>query len=182
MDRYNIHLISSPRFHFGLQMLLPSDILFHNFIENHKNMTLSGDMDMVIDIVDDLFKKNCNNCDEVRGHSMTSNTQSSRTPSISSSKCDEEYLARVQCKSDNMVEDNQIVPFDSLQLGYTTSNSQDNQVSKTTDYTTNIRQQHIEHDVPVLNNNMADKNNVFNVQLQYNINQALDLESWDGNF
>jgi len=70
------------------------------------NITLSGDMDMVIDIVNDLFKKNCDNYDKIRGHSMTFNTQSPRTPFISSSKCDEEYSARVQCESNNMVEDN----------------------------------------------------------------------------
>ena len=37
------------------------------------NMTLSNDMNIVIDIVDDLFKKNCGNYDEVRGHLITSN-------------------------------------------------------------------------------------------------------------
>jgi len=34
----------------------------------------------------------------------------------------------------------------------------------------------MEHDAPTLNNN------VFNVQLQYNINQTLDPESWNSNF
>jgi len=34
----------------------------------------------------------------------------------------------------------------------------------------------VEHDAPALNNN------VFNIQLQYNINQALDSVSWNGNF
>jgi len=33
-----------------------------------------------------------------------------------------------------------------------------------------------------LNNNCVDNGNMFNVQLQYNINQALDPESWDSNF
>jgi len=40
----------------------------------------------------------------------------------------------------------------------------------------------VEHNAPALNNNMADNNNTFNIQLQYDINQALDPESWDGNF
>ena len=57
------------------------------------NMTLSSDMNIVIDNVDDLFKNNCNNFDEVRSCLMTPNTQSLRTPSISSSN--EEYIARV---------------------------------------------------------------------------------------
>jgi len=86
-------------------------------------MTLSGNIDMNIDIVNDLFKKNCDNYNKVRDHSITSNVQSSRTPSILSSKCDEEYSARVQCESDNIVEDDQIVPSDSPQLEYATLNS-----------------------------------------------------------
>ena len=59
---------------------------------------------------------------------MTFNTQSPRTLSIFSNKCDEkcdeEYSARVQY--DNMVEDDQIVPSDSPQLEYATSSSQGN--------------------------------------------------------
>jgi len=43
------------------------------------NIALSGDIDMTIDIVDDLFKKNYDNYDEVRGHLMTSNIQSAKT-------------------------------------------------------------------------------------------------------
>jgi len=78
------------------------------------NMTLSGDMDMVIDNVIDLFKKNCDNYGKVRDCTMASNTQSLRTLSMSSSDYDEDYAARVQHKSDNMVEDNQVVPSDSL--------------------------------------------------------------------
>ena len=141
------------------------------------NMTLSSDMNIVIDIVDDLFKKNCGNYDEVRGHLMISNAQSPRTPSMSSSEYDEEYSARVQHKSNDMVENDQIIPSDSPQLKYATLNSQGNQVSKATNCTTNIRQQHVEHNAPTLNNN-----NVFNVQLQYNINQTLDPKSWNSNF
>ena len=113
---------------------------------------------------------------------MTSNAQSLRTPSMSSSEYDEKYSARVQHESDNMVEDDQIILSDSPQLEYATLNSQGNQVSKVTDYTTNTRQQCVEHDAPALNNNIANNNNTFNIQLQYDINQALDPESWDGNF
>jgi len=139
-------------------------------------MTLSGDIDIFIDIVNDLFKKNCDNYDKVRGHLMTSDVQSSKTLSMSSSEYDEEYLARFQCKSGNIVENDQIIPSDSPQLKYATPNIQGNQVSKATDYTTNMRQQHVKCDAPALNNNM------FNIQLQYDINQVLDPESWNSNF
>jgi len=78
-------------------------------------MILSGniDIDMAIDIVDDLFKFNHNNYDKVRGHSITSDTHSPRTLSMFSSKYDKEYSARVQHKSNNIVEDDQIDPSDS---------------------------------------------------------------------
>ena len=69
-----------------------------------------------------------------------------------------------------MVKNDQIVPFDSSQLEYATLNSQSNQVSKATDYTTNTRQQYVECDISALNNNVANNNNVFNIQLQYDIN------------
>ena len=85
------------------------------------NMTLSSNMNIIIDNVDDLFKNNCNNFDEVRSCLMTSNAQSLRTLSISSSS--KEYIARVQHKSDNMVEDNQVIPSNSPLLEYTTLNS-----------------------------------------------------------
>ena len=77
------------------------------------NMTLSGDIDMAIDIVDDLFKFNHNNYNEVRDRSIASNIPSPKTLSISSSKCDEEYSARVQHESDNIVDNNQIIPSNS---------------------------------------------------------------------
>ena len=139
-------------------------------------------MDIVIDNIIDLFKKNCNNYDKVRSCTMASNIQSPRTLSMSLSDCNEDYTARVQCESNNMVEDDQVVLSDSLCLEYTTLNSQDNQVSKVSNYTTNIGQQCVECNAPALNNNVVNNDNMFNIQLQYDINQALDLESWNGNF
>jgi len=59
---------------------------------------------MVINNVDDLFKNNCDNFNEVRDCLMTPNAQSLRTPFIFSS--DEKYIARVQHESNNIVEDN----------------------------------------------------------------------------
>ena len=59
------------------------------------SITLSGNMNIVVDSIDDLFKDNCDNFDEVRDHSMTSNMQSPKTLSMSSSECNKEYLARV---------------------------------------------------------------------------------------
>jgi len=48
--------------------------------------------------------------------------------------------------------------------------------------TSNIRQQYVENIGLALNDKLTDNSNVFNIQLNYNINQALDPESWDSNF
>ena len=61
---------------------------------------------MAIDIVDDLFKFNHNNYDEVRDRSIAPNIPSPRTLSMFSSKYNKKYSARVQHESDNMVDDN----------------------------------------------------------------------------
>ena len=86
---------------FGNKLL--STLAIHTLASN---MTLSSDIDMAVDIVNDLFKFNHDNYDEVRDRSIAPNIPSSRTLSMFSSKCDEEYSARVQHESDNMVDDN----------------------------------------------------------------------------
>jgi len=146
------------------------------------NITPTKDMNMVINLVNDLFKDNCDNYDEVRDHSLTSSTHYPRTLSLFSSNCNEDYAIRVQRKSDRMVKDKPIALTNSSQLEYASSKSQDNQVSKVADLISNLRQQCIVNVGPILNNESPNDNNVFNVQLNYDINQALDPESWNSNF
>jgi len=100
-------------------------------------MAPTSNIDMVINSIDNLFKSNCDNYNEVRGHSLVSSTYSPRTPSMFSSKCNEDYLTKVQCKSDNMIEDDQVASSDSPQLEYTTPKSQCIQDSKATDHPSN---------------------------------------------
>ena len=142
------------------------------------NITLSSNVDIAIDINNTLFNNFCDNFDEMRGWSMTSDKQDTRTLFMSSSKYDKRYLARVQGKSDRMVENNLIVASDSPQLKYTTLKTQSNHVSKATDYIPNMRQQCAKYKIPIFNNNInnMDFNNsdIINIQLNYNINQALD--------
>jgi len=88
------------------------------------NMTHSSDINMTSEIVNDILKSACDNYDEVRGHTMTSNTHSPRTASMSSSECNEDYTTKVQQKSDNMVEDDPVVMSDNPQLEYATLSSQ----------------------------------------------------------
>ena len=83
---------------------------------------------------------------------------------------------RVQRGSDRMVEDDSVTPTDSTQLEYVILRNKGIQVSKVTEPPTNSRQQHVENIGLAINNNTVDNNNVFNIQLNYNINQALDPE------
>jgi len=50
------------------------------------------------------------------------------------------------------------------------------------DLPSNARPQHVDNTQPTLNNCGTENENVFNVQLLYDVNQALDPESWDSNF
>jgi len=77
-------------------------------------MAPTSNMNMVIDSINDIFKNNCENYDEVKDHSLAFSIHCPRSPFISLSKCDEEYLARVQHKSNNIVK-NDHTPSDSLQ-------------------------------------------------------------------
>ena len=70
----------------------------------------------------------------------------------------------------------------SLQLKYVTFKSQDKPVSKAANTNNDSRQQYVANKDLALNTNSLLGNNMVNVQLNYNINQALDLESWNGNF
>ena len=94
---------------------------------------------MVIDSIDDLFKKNCNNYDEVRGHFLASSMYHPKALFLFSSNCGEDYATRVQKESDRMVEDDSVVLTDSPQLEYTTPKNKGNQVSKTADPSINSR-------------------------------------------
>jgi len=81
------------------------------------NMTLSDNVNMAVDISNALFN---NYCDEVRGQLMSFDKQGTRTLFMFSSKYNEEYMMRVQRKSNRMVEDDHVIVLDSLQLEYTT--------------------------------------------------------------
>ena len=102
-------------------------------------MTHTNNIDMVVNPVNDIFKNNCNNFNEVRGHSLASSIHCPRTLFLSLSECDKDYTTRVQKESDKMVEDNLAALSDSPQLEYVTSKSQSNQVSKMADLTSNTR-------------------------------------------
>ena len=80
-----------------------------------------------------------------------------------------------------MDKNNPIAISNSPQLKYTTSKSQENQVNKVADSNNNSRQQCVINMDPALNNISPSSNNIVNIQLSYDIDQALDPKSWDGN-
>ena len=62
-----------------------------------------------------------------------------------------------------MVKDNPVTPSNSPLLEYTAPKSQNNQVSKMADPTTNIRQQHAMNIGLVLNNKSTNSSNMINI-------------------
>lgn len=155
---------------------MPSDT-FHSTMFN---MASNKDCNMVVDSFDTLFEKISDNYDEVRGHSLALSTHSPRTSSMSSSDCKEEYAVRVKRISDRIDENKPVTSSDSIQLKYATSKSQNSLVSKVANNTSSTCQQHVSNVDLTLN--LPQVNNVVNVQLNYNINQALDLKSQNGEF
>ena len=69
-----------------------------------KKMFPNKNVEMVMDPVDNLFN-NCNNYDEVRGHTLASSMHHPRSLFLSSSNSKEDYAMRVQRESGRMVKD-----------------------------------------------------------------------------
>ena len=143
----------------------------------------SQDLNIDVDPVSTMFELNHID-NEVRGHSLDASIHRPRSPSMSLSKCDKKYHICVQRESKKMVkDDNDIEPansIDSIRLEYTTQEGQNNQDSKAADTSLNIRQQYAPTVGPALNSPPGE--NVFDVQLNYDLDQTLDSELWDGNF
>ena len=86
-------------------------------------MALEFNIDMAdSSTVNNIIYGNNNRTEKVRGCSLTPNKTRSRSisPSIESDSRDKSYPDKVQCKSDNMIEDDPVVMSDSPQLEYTT--------------------------------------------------------------
>ena len=126
-------------------------------------MSPNNNMNMIVNLANDFFKKNCDIHDEVRGHFLVHSIYCSRTLSLFSSEYDKDYTTRVQRESDRMVKDNPVTPSNSPLLEYAAPKSQNNQVSKMADPTTNIRQQHAMNIGLVLNNKSTNSSNMINI-------------------
>ena len=130
---------------------------------------------------DPLFDNMYNNYDDIHGCSLVHNAHSPRSPSMSLSEYKKSYAERMERQNDRMNKDEPVIATNSsIVLEYVTPESQKGQVSKVANNTSAACQQHVLNEVLALN--QPAKNNMVNVQLSYNINQALNPESWDGDF
>ena len=146
---------------------------------NPNNLTPSFDIDIVIDPIDNIFDIGDNFKDR-RGCSLSLSMYKPKSPLIFSSKYSEDYHVYIKRESDRMDEDKLVGSIGSIRLEYESQGRQKDQVNKATDTTNNMLQQH------ALNKNTApiptQDNNMFNIKLNYDCDQALDLEKWDSEF
>jgi len=131
-----------------------------------------NDIDMIDNpVVNPIIFNNGDENNKVRGRSIAHSAYSSRSLLSSSDKSVEEYVARVQRKSNSMDQDNPAVLTDSPQIEYEPPREKDVCVSKMADFNSNMRKQHGQSITLALNNSTAEDNgNIFNVQLNYDVN------------
>ena len=143
------------------------------------NLTPNSDINMVIDPVDNIFDIG-NSFEDGRGCFLSLSIHRPRSPSISSSECSEDYHVHIKRESDRINKDEPVGSIDSIKLEYVFQRGQKDQVSKATDITSDIIQQCVSNED--MATNPTPGSNIFNINLNYNIDQALDPEKWDGEF
>ena len=143
-------------------------------------------------IVNTIIHNNCDNYNEVRDCTLVSSVNNSHYISYSFSNMSEEvYTGQMQRKSDRIVQDEPTTLSDSIQLEYVTQEVQNPIISKVAELPPNIRTE-CRHNIAstcvnttVVKPTMvttANNPNIINIQLNYDINQPLDPDSWDGDF
>ena len=143
------------------------------------NPTPNSDINMVFDPEDNIYDIG-NGFEEGRGHSLSFSMYKPRSPSISLSKCFEDYHIHVKRDSNRIGKDEPVGSIGSVKVEYTSQGGQKDQVSKTTNTTNDTVQQYVPSKDLALNSTSGS--NVFNINLNYNIDQALDPEEWDSDF
>ena len=140
-------------------------------------MAVTEDVNMVDSVYNDIFDYIGDlSVEEVRGHSLDASIHRPRFSLMFLSEDGKNYHAWVQKESDKMVEDKLVMSSNSsIQLEYVTQKSQKSQSSKVAMTTNTVCQQYSSNKDLALN--QPNANNVVNIQLNYDINQALDLES-----
>jgi len=98
------------------------------------------------DSFDCLFQEASNGYDEVWGHSTVHSTHGPKTPSMSSSKCEESYTERMKRLNNMIVEEDPVIVSNNVlslgtqvELEYMTFKSQSGHVSKATNSSISTR-------------------------------------------
>ena len=126
--------------------------------------------------VDDVHGGSLDNYDDVRGLTKhPANPSSSDIMSVTNGSVD--YPG--QMERNNTFDDEDVEPVDRSQLSYATNNKEI-QSSRAAELSTNTVLQRVNNEEPT--HSAHEDNNMFNIQLNYDVNQARDPESWDGNF
>jgi len=127
--------------------------------------------------VHDVHGGSPDNFDNVRGLTKhLANNSSSDIMSVTNSLVD--YAECIE--RNNYFVDKVVEPVNSFQLLYITNNNQEIQSSRAAELSTNMRPQCVNNEELSCSNHKD--NNMFNIQLNYNINQAMDPNSWNRNF
>ena len=81
------------------------------------NSTPNSDINMVIDLEDNIYNIG-NSFEEKRGHSLSFSMHKPRSPSISSSKCSEDYHVRIKRNNNKMDKYEPISSIGSVKVEY----------------------------------------------------------------
>ena len=127
--------------------------------------------------VDDVHGGGPDNFDDVRGVTKRpANDSSLDVMSVTNSLVD--YAEHMERNNDFVDKVGKLI--DSSQLSYIMNNNQKIQSSRAAELLTNIGPQRVNNEELSHSNHMDS--NMFNIQLNYDINQALDSESWNSDF
>jgi len=137
------------------------------------NLTPNSDIDMVVNPLDNLYDID-DSFEKRRGHLLSLSMHKPKSLSIFSSKYSKEYHIHIKRESNRMDEDEPVTSIGSIKVEYALQKGQKDQVSKATDITNNMLQQCVSS--KDLASSSTTSNSVFNIQLNYDINQALDSE------
>jgi len=132
--------------------------------------------------IDDFISSNVDNYDNIRGYTMTSNKNSSKTVFMSLNKALVDYSTGME-QLNNISEKTIFKELvDSSQLSYV--DKEDIQISRATDHEDRICLQHGNTNIPTLKSTPPQcvDDDVINIQLPYNPNIPMELKLWDGNF
>ena len=137
------------------------------------NLTPNSNINMVIDPENNIYNIG-KDFEEERGCSLLFSIHKPRSPSISLSEYSKNYHVHIKRESDRMDEDEPVNSIGSIKVEYMSQRGQKNQVSKVTDNTNNMLQQYGLN--KILASSTISSNSMFDIQLSYDIDQALDPE------